>query len=61
MLIVSTSQRCSAPGDFTGNRWISAGHIAVGVFDGELLLLRLPLQAHNMAVSEPGPDGPGYT
>lgn len=34
---------------------------AVGEFDGELLLLRLPLQACNMAVIEPGPDGPGYT
>lgn len=34
---------------------------AVGEFDGELLLLKLPLQAHNMAVIEPGPDGPGYT
>lgn len=34
---------------------------AVGEFDGELLLLRLPLQAYNLGVIELGPDGPGYT
>lgn len=40
--------------------WISIAQISGGVFDGELLLLRLPFQAHDMAVSDLGPDGPGY-
>lgn len=33
---------------------------AGGVFDSELLLLRLPCQSHDVAVAELRPDGPGY-
>lgn len=59
-IILSSIQCFSAPGDFMVDCWTSTAQIAGGVFDGELLLLRLPSQAHNMAVRELGPDGPSY-
>lgn len=40
--------------------WILIAQSPGGVFDGELLLLRLPSQPRDMAVRELGPDRPGY-
>lgn len=40
--------------------WTPIAQSAGGVYDDELVLLRLPSQPHDMAVRELGPDGPGY-
>lgn len=43
--------------------WLSAGLAdwsAGGVYDGAVLLLRLPTQSHDVAVGVLGPNGPGY-
>lgn len=57
---VYTIQCCSAPGDLVVDCWALIAQSAGGVFDGELLLLRLFPQPDDMAVRELGPDGPGY-
>lgn len=59
-LSVYTIQCCRAPGDLMVDCWALIAQSAGGVFDGELLLLRLLSQPHDMAVRGLGPDGPGY-
>lgn len=50
----------SAPGDPVMDCWTLVAQTVGGVCDGEILLLRLPSQPHDVAVVELGPDGPGY-